>query len=497
MEKHTFQAEVNQVLRIVVDSLYSHREVFLRELISNASDALDKLSFRSLTEHGLVEDDEELHIELLANPDAGTLVIRDNGVGMSHDELVENLGTIARSGSRKLMETLAAEKKADVSLIGQFGVGFYSSFLVADRVTVTSRPPKADQGWQWQSEAKGEFTLEESEREARGTHVILHLKDDAKEFLEEWTLKNLVRKYSDYVRYPIRLQVTRSKEIEGEKDDEGKPKTETVKEWETINQASALWTRPKTEVTDDQYEEFYKHLSHDWEAPLARTHFKVEGTTEFTGLLFVPERAPVDLFERKQRGVRLFVKRVFIMEDCEDLLPEWLRFVRGVIDSEDLPLNVSREILQENRISRTIRKQVVQKTLAGVARRARGRRRDRGHDDRRRRRRDHRDAKPLSDVLVTVRARPQGGHALRPVSYKDEIAKPAALRVEPRSEEGPVSLFDYLGRMEPDQPGIYYITARLGRRRVVTARTLEALRKKRLRGPLHGRPGRRVGACRR
>ncbi len=361
---HSFQTEVNEVLSLVVNSLYSHKEVFLRELVSNASDALDRLSFAALTDHDL-RDGDELCIDIIPSQDAGTLTLRDNGIGMTEDELIGNLGTIASSGSKKLMQSLTGNSKSDLSLIGQFGVGFYSSYLVADDVTVVTKAATSDApAKQWESQAKGEFTIEDSEKEGRGTNVILHLKDDEKEFLDEWKIKQLIRKYSDYVGYPIRLQVERTKPVGDEKDEEGNPKqTETVKEWEVINSTSALWTRPKNEITDEQYAEFYKHLSHDWEPPLARSHFKVEGTQELTGLLFIPAKPPFDLIDRKPHGMRLFVKRVFIMEDCEELLPEWLRFIRGIVDSEDLPLNVSREILQQDRSTRMIRKQIVTRTL--------------------------------------------------------------------------------------------------------------------------------------
>ncbi|MGE3171454.1 MAG: molecular chaperone HtpG [Planctomycetota bacterium] len=352
VEKHTFQAEVNEVLSIVVNSLYSHREVFLRELISNASDAIDQLNLAALTTPGLLGDDTELRIELIADKEHGTLTIRDNGGGMTHDELIQNLGTIARSGTKKLMQSLSAEQKKDVAMIGQFGVGFYSAFLVADTVTVVSKKAGADDAWIWQSQAKGDYEVKPGERDGRGTDIVLHLKDDAREYLDEWAVRDVVRKYSDYVRWPIRMQVER-----GEGD-------ERKTEWQTLNAARAIWTRPKSEVTAEQYAEFYKHTSHDWNEPLAWTHFKVEGTHELTGLLFLPEKAPFDLLDRKKGGVRLFVKRVFIMDDAQEILPEWLRFVRGVVDSEDLPLNVSREILQRDATTRFIKKQVVQKTLA-------------------------------------------------------------------------------------------------------------------------------------
>ena len=470
VEKHRFGAEVDQVLSIVVNSLYSHREVFLRELISNASDALDKLSFRALTEPDVLGDDKDLRIEILTDGDAKTLTIRDNGVGMTHDELRENLGTIARSGSKKLIESLKAKGDAGApTLIGQFGVGFYSAFLVADRVTVTSRAAGESQAWRWESDAKEGYTLEATERDARGTDIVLHLKDDADEYAKEWEVKSLVRKYSDYVRHPIRLEVERTKPIEGEDD-----KTETVKEWETVNQASALWTRPKSEITDEQYHEFYKHLSHDWTDPLAWTHFKVEGTQELTGLLFLPENPPFDLFDqRAKRGVRLFVKRVFIMEDCEELLPEWLRFMRGVIDSEDLPLNVSREILQQDRVTKAIQKQVVKKTLTLLEELA-----DEGETS-------HEVEDDEGEKTTETRNRyevfwrnfgrilKEGMHFAP--EHKDEIAR--LLRYESTREDGLVSLTDYVAKMDPDQPGIYFVTGDS----LATCRNsphLEALKKK-------------------
>lgn len=462
-ETHSFQAEVNEVLSIVVNSLYSHREVFLRELISNASDATDKLSFAALTQHDL-DSGEERTIDVIPSQEAGTLTIRDSGIGMSRDELIGNLGTIARSGSKKLMESLSGDNKSDLSLIGQFGVGFYSAFLVADRVTVTSKQAGEDgPGHQWESEAKGEFSVAESEREQPGTNVILHLKEDAKEFLDEWRIKELVRKYSDYVRHPIRLQVERTRPVGDEKDEQGQPKeTETVREWETINSASALWTRPRNEITDEQYEEFYKHLAHDWETPLAHTHFKIEGTHELTGLLFVPGRRPLDLFDRTPKGLRLFVKRVFIMEDCAELLPEYLRFVRGVIDSEDLPLNVSRELLQQDRTSAFIKKQVTSRVLTlleelaaegPIQRPAKSETTD-----------DEKAGDEAETTEVNRFAELWGnfGSVLKEGVHldhenRDRLAK--LLRYESSGQEGVTSLTDYLGRMPDGQPGIYYLTA--------------------------------------
>ncbi len=430
VEQHRFEAEVGQVLSIVVHSLYSHREVFLRELISNASDALDKLAFRALTDKDLLGDDTELRIEIVPDTEARTLTVRDNGIGMTHDELVQNLGTIARSGSRQLVEALKQKgETGDLSLIGQFGVGFYAAFLVADRVTVTSRAAGATDAWRWESDASEGFTIEAASRDERGTDVVLHLKEDADDFLREWELRSLVRKYSDYVRFPIRL------EVEQEKDGE-KHKT-----FETVNQASALWTRPKAEITDEQYREFYKHLGHDWNDPLAWTHFKVEGTQELTGLLFVPSKAPLELFERTDRGIRLFVKRVFVMEDCEEILPEWLRFVHGVVDSQDLPLNVSREFLQQDRVTRAIRKQVVKKTLALLEELAAAK------DDDRYATFWSEFGRILKEGVVAER----DDHELR-----DQVA--ALLRYDSSHGDGATSLFDYTARMKPDQPAIYYVT---------------------------------------
>jgi molecular chaperone HtpG len=415
-QTHAFQAEVNEVLAIVVNSLYSHKEVFLRELISNASDALDKLAFRALTEHALLGEDRELRIELIPDQAARTLTIRDNGIGMSDEELASNLGTIARSGSRLLMQSLSADEKQNLALIGQFGVGFYSSYLVADRVTVTSRPAGAEKAWQWESEGKTGYTLGEATRSGRGTDVVLHLKPEHDEYLDGWRLRELVRKYSDYVRYPIRLQ--------GEKG------------LETINSASALWTRSKSEITPEQYEEFYKHLAHDWQPPLAHVHFKVEGAQELSGLLFVPSHPPIDLFERKH-GIRLFVKRVFIMEDCSEILPEWLRFVRGVVDSQDLPLNVSRELLQQDRASRQIKKQVTGKVL-GLLEELAG------------------DGERYAKFWAAFgRVLKEGVHA--DAEQRERIAR--LLRFASTKSDGLASLPDYVARMQPTQPGIYYVTA--------------------------------------
>ncbi len=442
-EQHQFQAEVERILALVVNSLYTHREVFLRELVSNASDALDHLSFRALTEPELLGDQRTLEIRIAADPDARTLTISDDGVGMTKDELVRNLGTIAHSGTRALAEKLTGDAQRDVSLIGQFGVGFYSAFLVAERVDVTSRAAGSDTAWRWSSAADGRFSVTPAERDARGTDVVLHIRTDSEcdDFLRDWTLRDLVRKYSDYVRHPIRL---RSKPKDGDAT------------WEQVNAASALWTRPKGEITEEQAHDFYRHLTHDWRAPLAHVHFKVEGLQELTGLLFLPREAPVDLVTRRH-GVRLFVRRVFVMDDCEELLPDYLRFVRGVVDSDDLPLNVSREFLQRDRTTTAIRKQVVRHALqllddlaAETEPPARTETED-GADD---------DDTPREPRYVTFwkahgRTLKEGVHT--DPANRERLAQ--LLRFETSAGPGLASLADYVGRMQEGQEAIYYHAA--------------------------------------
>ncbi len=495
-EKHTFQAEVNQILSLVVNSLYTHKEIFLRELISNASDALDHLSFRALTEPDVLGEDPTLEIRVAADTDARTLTISDNGVGMGHDELVQNLGTIAHSGTKQLAERMKAGA-GDVNLIGQFGVGFYSAFLVADRVEVISRLAGSDQAYRWESNADGSYTIEDAERAGRGTDVILHLKvdtdgtdenkQDPAEFMREWVLRDLVRKYSDYVRHPIRLRVEKSETV-GEGDD---AKTETSVEWEQANSASALWTRPKSEITDDAATEFYKHLTHDWEAPLAHTHFKVEGMQEMAGLLFVPRRAPMETLARRKTGVRLFVKRVFIMDDCEELLPDYLRFIRGVVDSDDLPLNVSREVLQKDRTTTAIRKQVVRhalRMLESLADRdddadAAAKQEDVAGEDEA----DDSDDSDGTDAADTKTDTPsyddfwsQFGIILKEgvhsdTANRDKIAR--LLRFQSSASSELTSLAAYVERMKEGQEGIYYVSAP-NRAAAEASPHLEALRKK-------------------
>jgi molecular chaperone HtpG len=361
MDKKTlsFQAEVRQILHLVTHSLYSNKEIFLRELVSNASDACDKLRFEALDNPALYEDAPNLEVRVWYDEAAKTITIRDNGVGMSLDEAVQHLGTIAKSGTREFMAALEGDRKKDANLIGQFGVGFYSGYIVADRITVESRRAglKPDEGVRWASDGTGEFEVENIAREQRGTDVILHLRAGEEEFLSQWRLKSIIGKYSDHISLPILMKQQKW-------DEEKKAQVESG-EWETVNKAAALWTRPKSEITDQQYQDFYKQISYDSEPPLAYTHNRVEGRTEYTQLLYVPAKAPFDLWNRDKRGgVKLYVKRVFIMDDAEALMPVYLRFVKGVIDSADLPLNVSRELLQESRDVKAIREGCTKRVLS-------------------------------------------------------------------------------------------------------------------------------------
>ncbi len=458
-ETHRFQADVNQVLSLVVNSLYTHKEVFLRELVSNASDALDQVSFRALTDPALLGDERDLRIAIVADREARTLTIRDNGAGMSHDDLVKNLGTIAHSGTKRLLESMSGDQRRDLPLIGQFGVGFYSAFLVADRVTVTSRAAGATEAWRWESAAAGDFTVEPAERAGRGTDVTLHLKPDEDDFLRDWTIRDLVRRYSDFVRHPILLEVER-------KETDDAPGSKSM---DRVNQASALWVRPKAEITKEQYEEFYKHLTHDWEPPLAYAHFKVEGTQEMTGLLFIPKSTPLEFLAGKKTGVRLFVRRVFIMDDCEDLLPEWLRFLRGLVDSDDLPLNVSREFLQRGSGTAQIKKQLVRHALTMLDDLA-----AEGETT-------EKDAEGKETKLRRYevfwrqfgRVLKEGVHA--DASNRDRIAK--LLRFETSNAAGLTSLAEYVSRMATGQPSIYYVGAE-SRAAAESSPHIEALRRR-------------------
>ncbi|WP_404470956.1 molecular chaperone HtpG [Vreelandella venusta] len=342
-----FQTEVKQLLNLMIHSLYSNREIFLRELISNAADACDKLRYAALDNDALYEGDSELRIEIEHDRDANTITLRDNGIGMNREDVIANLGTIARSGTAEFLKQLSGEQQKDAKLIGQFGVGFYSGFIVADEVSVRTRKAgtAASEGVEWRSKGEGEFTVADIEREVHGTEITLHLKEDAKEFADDYRLQSLVRKYSDHIEVPVRMPKT-----ETAKDDEGNEiEGSEVTTWETVNEATALWARPKSEVSDDEYKAFYKHVAHDFSDPLTWSHNKVEGKLEYTSLLYVPGRAPFDMFDRDgSRGVKLYVQRVFIMDDAEQFLPLYLRFIKGVLDTRDLSLNVSRELLQQD-----------------------------------------------------------------------------------------------------------------------------------------------------
>jgi molecular chaperone HtpG len=444
---HSFQAEVSQVLRLVIHSLYSHKEIFLRELVSNASDALDKLRFRAITAPELYGGDPLLAVRIRADRDKGTLTIDDTGIGMSAEELVRDLGTVAHSGSRAFLEQLAKNGNKDARLIGQFGVGFYSAYLVADRVEVVSRPAGAGStAHRWVSEGQETFTIEPAERATRGTAVTLYLREDQKEFLDDWRLRELVKRYSDYVSHPIQMEVSK-----------GTGADATV-ELETINRASALWQRPKSEITEAEYEEFFHHLAHaEEEKPLARTHFKVEGAQEFAGLLYIPRERPFELrFGMKHRGVRLYVKRILIMEECDELVPEWMRFVVGVIDSDDLPLNVSREILQESAAVRTIKKQVVKHVLDALESMA---------------------SERPDDYAVFFKAfgvfLKEG--AATDFENRERLGK--LLRYEGTHGDGLTSLAEYVSRMKEGQPAIYYAIGE-SRRVLEGVPHLEGLRKR-------------------
>ena len=431
-ETRPFEAEVAQVLRLVTHSLYSHKEIFLRELVSNASDACDKLRFEGIGNPGLLGEDGELHIDVEYDKDAKTITVRDNGIGMRRDEVVANLGSIASSGTRRFLESLSGEQQADARLIGQFGVGFYSAFVVADRVTVLTRRADAAtaEGVRWGSDGKGEYSLAAEEITARGTAVILHLKDDESEFLDHWKLRELIRKYSDHVAFPIRMK----------KYKDGKP----TDEWETVNDASALWAKNKADISDDEYKAFYKSLGHDFNDPLAWSHNRVEGSQRFTTLLYIPAQPPFDLMmggRDERKGVKLYIKRVFIMDAAEELLPNYLRFVRGVVDADDLPLNVSREILQHNRQIERIKASCVKRGLDLI----------------------EKLAKDEPEKFETFRK--AFGNTLKEgivedPSNRERIAK--LLRFASTKGEGAeqnVSLDDYLFRMLPGQEAIWFVTA--------------------------------------
>ncbi|MEI4549726.1 molecular chaperone HtpG [Pseudoalteromonas spongiae] len=360
-ETFGFQTEVKQLLQLMIHSLYSNKEIFLRELVSNASDAADKLRFLALENNDLYEGNGELRVRISADKDANTVTISDNGIGMSREEVISSLGTIAKSGTAEFFQNLTGDQARDSQLIGQFGVGFYSAFIVADSVTVRTRKAGEAQATEWHSQGEGEYTLADIEKAERGTEIILHLRGDEKEFLEEFRLRSIVTKYSDHVSIPVEMYQAPTEESEGP---DGEKIPATPGEWQAINKATALWTRDKSEISDEEYKEFYKHVGHDWEEPLTWAHNKVEGKTEYTSLLYIPKKAPFDMWNReRQHGLKLYVQRVFIMDDAEQFMPNYLRFVKGLLDSNDLPLNVSREILQDNKVTQAIRKGCTSRVL--------------------------------------------------------------------------------------------------------------------------------------
>jgi molecular chaperone HtpG len=470
-QTHSFQAEVSQLLHLVTHSLYSNKEIFLRELVSNASDACDKLRYEGLNNDALFEGNADLEVRVSFDKDARTLTIADNGIGMSQEEAIAHLGTIAKSGTREFMGKLNGDQKTDAkdqgALIGQFGVGFYSGYIVADRITVESRRAglKASEGVRWSSTGTGDFEVETINQAERGTKIILHLRDDAEEYLSAWKLKSVINKYSDHISLPIRMRKEEWKDgdvIEGDPSGGRQPgEMVLTDEWETINQANALWSRPKKDVTDEQHAEFYKHISHDFEPPLAWSHNRVEGSTEYTQLLYIPGKAPMDLFNRdKKAGLKLYVKRVFIMDDAEALMPSYLRFIKGVVDSADLPLNVSRELLQESRDVKAIREGNTRRVLAVLEDLAKYDKAPAAGDD------------GVTDVLSDEDKAKQGKYSQFYAEFgavlkeglgedfanKDKLAK--LLRFASTSTDTvSVSFADYKARMKEGQEAIYYITA--------------------------------------
>lgn len=433
-ETRGFQSEVKQLLQLMIHSLYSNKEIFLRELISNASDAADKLRFRALSQPDLYENDADLGVKLSFNAEAGTLTISDNGIGMTRDEVIEHLGTIAKSGTKDFFAKLSEEESKDSQLIGQFGVGFYSAFIVADRVTVNTRAAgvAADEAVSWESTGEGDYTVESIEKASRGTEIILHLRDDEKEFLSEYRLRDIIGKYSDHIGIPAYIQTV-------ERDDEGK---ETGRKWEQINKAQALWTRNKADISDEEYQEFYKHVSHDFAEPLTWSHNRVEGKQDYTSLLYIPSKAPWDMYNRDAKhGLKLYVQRVFIMDDAEQFMPSYLRFMRGLIDSNDLPLNVSREILQDNKVTQSLRKACTKRALTMMERLA------------------NNDAEKYQTLWNEFGMVLKEG-PVEDFANRDKIAKLLRFSsTHAETQEQTVSLEDYIGRMKEGQDKIYYLTA--------------------------------------
>ncbi len=449
-QTHQFKTEVQQILNLIINSLYSHQDIFLRELISNASDAIDKLRFKSQTDPDILDDDGDFKIKIRPDGIAQALEIHDNGVGMTQEEVMENIGTIAKSGTATFLEMLEQAQNTDTltpELIGQFGVGFYSAFMVADKITLVSRAAGAarDEAVRWESHGDGTYTIEPTEKDQRGTSITLQLKKRDKEetdFTDQWKLRSIIKQHSDFVAYPIVMDVEKDEPIPDEeqiKDKEGKPIGDTtrkvIKE-ETLNSMKAIWTRPKDEVSDEEHEEFYKHLGHDWNPPLDRIHLKFEGTTEYSALLYIPSKAPFDLFQPdRKHGIQLYCKRVFIMDDCKELMPEYLRFIKGVVDASDLNLNVSREILQQDRLVMNIRKNLVKKILDQLA---------------------GMEQEKYENFYAEFGPVIKEGIYSEPAK-KDKIAALARYKTT-KSEDKWVSLDNYIKNMQPDQKEIYYIT---------------------------------------
>ncbi|WP_133470952.1 molecular chaperone HtpG [Paraglaciecola marina] len=446
-ETHGFQTEVKQLLQLMIHSLYSNKEIFLRELVSNAADAADKLRFKALSNDSLYEGDGDLHVKLSIDKDAGTITIADNGIGMNKADVIEHLGTIAKSGTKEFFGKLSGDEAKDSQLIGQFGVGFYSAFIVADNVTVRTRAAgdDASNGVQWESAGEGEFTISDIEKADRGTEITLHLKEDEKEFLDDWKLRSIVSKYSDHISIPVKMFKEAIPESEGPKGPDGEEgeKIPAVPAcWEAVNKATALWTRDKSDVSDEEYKEFYKHISHDFSDPLTWSHNKVEGKTEYTSLLYIPSKAPFDMWNRDQKhGLKLYVQRVFIMDEAEQMLPTYLRFVKGLLDSNDLPLNVSREILQDNKVTQAMRQGCTKRVLQMLEKIAK------------------KDPEKYQEFWAEF------GNALKEGPAEDHANKEKIAGLmrfastHTDSEAQTVSLADYISRMQEKQEKIYYITA--------------------------------------
>ncbi|MBJ2355903.1 molecular chaperone HtpG [Sphaerochaeta sp. S2] len=459
MEQKKFKTEVSELLHLIIHSLYSHKEIFLRELVSNSSDALDKLKYLTLTDDKLKDlaFEPRIDISFTEEGEDRTLTISDNGLGMGHDDLADNLGTIASSGTKKFLASLTEEQKKDSNLIGQFGVGFYSAFMVAKKVEVVSRKAGEEQAWKWSSTGKGSYTLDEAERESQGTTIILYLNEEGSEYANRWQIEQLVKKYSDHIAYPIFLSYDQTSYDDKKKDDEGNPLKKVEHKVEQINSSSALWRRSKSELTDEEYKEFYKQSSYDSEDPLFYLHTRAEGATEYITLFFIPSKAPFDMYYADYKpGVKLYVKRVYITDDDKELLPSYLRFVRGVIDSEDLPLNVSREILQQNRVMNAIRTASVKKLLG--------------------------EFQKISEQNPDLYTKfiEQYNRPLKEGLYSDYANRDALLelvRFKSSTEDGYVSLASYKERMKSDQKSIYYIAG--GKEETLKASPLlEAYRKK-------------------